>query len=385
MNRQKRIKVAFFMDDFWPSINGVNVVMDNCARYLNKHCDVVIVVPYTDKKYEDIFPYKVIRVKGIKERIMGYTWAIPQLDFKAQKQIKDEHFDLIHIHSPFIMGRFGVVFARKNHIPVVGTIHTQFDYELDRVHLKGICKQIPMNWVMKTFNLCDKCFTVNEAIKDIFIKHGVTNEISIIPNATELVTSKNINEDKTYINEKYNLNENDNILLFVGRINIVKNILFLLDSLKALSEKNINFKMLFVGQIDDKKIFYKKIKDLQLEKNIILCGKIYDRKLLSKIYVRAELLLFPSHYDTSSLVQVEAASQYTPTVFIENSPTASAIKNDYNGFITARDKESYANKIAEVLNNKRLLKKVSKNCFQSLYIRWSDVCELLFEEYKRLL
>ena len=372
------------MDDFFPSINGVNYVMDSCARYLNKHCDVVIVAPYVDRKYIDDFPYKVIRVKGIKERIMGYTWAAPQLDFKAQKQIYDEHFDLIHIHSPFIMGRVGVIFARKNHIPVVGTIHTRFNYELDRVHLKGICKQIPMNWIIKTFNLCDKCFTVNEAIKDIFINYGIKKEISIIPNATDLVTSKNIDEDKAYINKKFNLNKNDNLLLFVGRISVVKNILFILDSLKILSNRNIKFKMLFVGPFEDKKIFYKKINELQLEDHIIACGKIYDRELLSKIYVRADLLLLPSYYDTSSLVQKEAASQFTPTVFIENSPTASDVINDYNGFVTSCDEEAYANKIAEVLNNKELLKQVSINCHQTLYKKWSEVCELLFEEYKKL-
>ena len=385
MNKNKRLKIAFFMDDFYPSINGVNLVMDNCARNLNKYCDVVIVVPYVDKKYVDNFPYKVIRIKGIKERIMGYTWAAPQLDFKAQKQIKDEHFDLIHIHSPFIMGRVGVLFARKNHIPVVGTIHTRFNYELDRVHLKGICKQIPTNWITKTFNMCDKCFTVNEAMKEIFIKYGITNKISIIPNATDLQTSKNIDEDKVYINNKYNLKENDNVLLFVGRISIVKNIVFILDSLKILKDKNIDFKMLFVGPFEDKKVFYKKIKQLQLEDNIIVCGKVYDREMLSKIYARADLLLLPSYYDTSSLVQKEAASQFTPTVFIENSPTATEVKNDYNGFISPYDFQLYANKIAEVLNNRELLKNVSINCHKSLYRSWSDVCDLLYEEYKKLL
>lgn len=385
MTEEKRIKIGFFMDDFLPSINGVNFVMDNCAKYLNKYCDVVVVVPYVDKKYVDNFPYKVIRVKGIKERIMGYTWAAPQLDFKAQKQMNDEHFDLIHIHSPFIMGRLGVIFARKNHIPVVGTIHTRFNYELDRVHLKGICKKIPMNWIIKTFNLCDKCFTVNEAIKDIFIKLGVTKEISIIPNATDLLTSQNIDEDKVYINNKYNLNENDNVLLFVGRISIVKNIEFILESLKILKDKNINFKMLFVGPLEDKKILYKKINELQLKDYITVCGKIYDRELLSKIYARADLLLLPSYYDTSSLVQKEAASQFTPTVFIEKSPTATGVINDYNGFVTKCNSESYANKIADVLNDSELLKEVSKNCHETLYKTWPDACDLLFEEYKKLL
>ena len=51
------------MDDYYPSINGVNLVMDNCARNFGKYGDIVLCVPYIDKKYIDNFPYKVIRVK----------------------------------------------------------------------------------------------------------------------------------------------------------------------------------------------------------------------------------------------------------------------------------------------------------------------------------
>lgn len=373
------------MDDFYPTINGVNLVMDNCARSLNKRCDVVVVAPYVDKNYIDDFPYKVIRIIGIKEKITRYTWAIPQLDFKAQKQLENEHFDLIHIHSPFIMGRVGVLFAKRHNIPVVSTIHTRFDYEFDRLRLKGIFKQIPMNWLIKTFNLCDKSFTVSEPIKDVYTKYGIKNIQAIIPNATDLTPSTNIDEDKKYINEKYRLKEDDNVLLFVGRISTVKNILFILDSLKVLKDKNTQFKVLFVGPFEDKKIFYNKIKQLHLQNHIIYCGKIYDRDLLKKIYVRANLLLLPSYYDTFSLVKLEAASQYTPAVFIENTPIVHDIIDNYNGFISAYNKDAYANKVVEVLNNKDLLQKVSKNSHNCLYVTWDQICEIWFKHYKELI
>lgn len=385
MAKDKKIKVGFFMDDFYPSINGVNLVMDHYARNLGAFCDVVLVVPYVEKGYVDDFPYKVIRVKGLKPKLFGQTWSLPTIDFKAKKEMYNEHFDIIHFHSPFIMGRFAIHFARKNNIPVVGTIHTLFNYELDRRHLKGICQQIPMNWVIKTFNLCDECFTVNDAVKDIYTKYGVTNKISIIPNATDFTVSDTVDEDRDFINKKYGLNENDNVLLFVGRVNVVKNIRFILDSLKVLSDKGIQYKALFVGPLDDEKIFLKKLHEVHLEDRVIICGKIYDRDLLKKYYVRADLLLLPSYYDTSSLVQVEAASQFTPTVFIDNSPTASNIENNYNGFITRFEKNAYADKIIEVLNDKNMLSEVSRNCHDSLYKTWQDVCVELLDHYKEYL
>ena len=62
---------------------------------------------------------------------------------------------------------------------------------------------IPLFSVIKTFNLCDECFTVNEAVKEIYAKLGVSNTISIVPNASDMVTSETIDEDKAYINKKY--------------------------------------------------------------------------------------------------------------------------------------------------------------------------------------
>ena len=50
-----------------------------------------------------------------------------------------------------------------------------------------------------------------------------------------------------------------------------------------------------------------------------------DRELLKSIYYRATLFLFPSLFDSSSLVQIEAASQETPTIFIEGSVTSDTV------------------------------------------------------------
>lgn len=381
----KKPKIGIFMDDYYPSINGVNFVMDNCARGLSEYFDFVFVVPHVDRRYVDNFPYKVIRFKGVWTKKLGYTWATPELDFRARKELHSQKFDLIHIHSPFIMGRYGTWIARKYNVPVLGTIHTQFSYELDRLGLKGICKKIPMDWMRTTYNFCDECFTFNEADKDIFTEFGITKKISIIQNATDMTTSDAIDEDKKYINEKYNLDEADNVLLFVGRINIVKNIEFLLESLRVLADKGTKYRMLFVGPLEDEEIFCNKIEELNLWDYVKICGEIYDRDLLKKIYARADLLLLPSYYDTSSLVKIEAASQFTPTVFIENTPIASTIKNNYDGFVSSYEKNAYADKIAEVLNNKNLLHEVSQNCHESLYITWPEVCDNLLEHYKKYL
>ena len=47
------MKIGFFMDDYFPSMNGVIYVMDNYAKLLGKSCEVVVIVPEIDKNYKE--------------------------------------------------------------------------------------------------------------------------------------------------------------------------------------------------------------------------------------------------------------------------------------------------------------------------------------------
>lgn len=70
------MKIGLFMDDYFPSMNGVIYVMDNYAKRLGKVAEVVVVVPYVDKEYKDDFPYRVIRVKSKRMGKVGYSFLL---------------------------------------------------------------------------------------------------------------------------------------------------------------------------------------------------------------------------------------------------------------------------------------------------------------------
>ncbi len=378
------MKIGFFMDDYFPSMNGVIYVMDNYAKLLGKSCEVVVIVPEIDKNYKDKFPYRVIRTSSIKMKKVGYSFSTPWFDRGLTKKLIQENFDIIHIHSPFIMGRLGIHIAKKCNIPVVGTIHTRFNYEFERLIKSKMINKWLMEFVINTYNRCDECYTVNEAIKKIYIDYGIKPRISIIPNATELKPVKDKEKAINYINDTYNINKDDKVLLFVGRINIVKNILLLTESLKEVKKSNIPFKMLFVGPLEDGDKLNNKIKECNLGDSVKVIGKITDRELLSYFYVRADLFLFPSVFDTSSLVQVEATSQKTPTVFIASSPTASNVIDNVNGFISKEGTKNYGKKIVSILQDDKLYKEVSEKAFNDIYITWDKAVKILLSKYKEI-
>ena len=139
--------------------------------------------------------------------------------------------------------------------------------------------------------------------------------------------------------------------------------------------------MLFVGSGQDEESLKKLIKNNRMENEIIMCGKVSDRDLLASYYARTDLFLFPSLYDASSIVQIEAASQGKPTLFIEGAATTGTIKKDINGFISENNEEKYADKIIEIMANERLYKNVSENAYKDLYINWDDKVKEIYDLY----
>ena len=143
--------------------------------------------------------------------------------------------------------------------------------------------------------------------------------------------------------------------------------------------------MLYVGSGQDEDKLKEKIKNLGIENETIMCGKITDRKLLAQHYSRADLMLFPSAYDASSIVQIEAASQKTPVVFLKNTATACMIEDDFNGYLSDFDVDAYAQKIFDIMKNEKLRKQVSENAFNTIYKTWDNAVDEAFAIYKELI
>ncbi len=378
-----KLKIGIFMDSFYPAVDGVVLVVDNLARELKKFADVTVVVPKNESIKEDVErPYKVVRITSTHVPTTEYRVGIPLLEKVAiNRKLWNEKFDIIHIHSPFSIGKLGIEIAKKQNIPVIATMHTRFDFELRRYLKSEKIVNVVIKKIIKVFNKCDKCIAVNKAMVNVFKDYGYKGIPIVEYNGTDMKMVENPNEAIRIINDKYKIDENENVLLFVGRLNRVKNIFFIIDVLEKLKQKRFKFKMMFVGTGPDEEELKKKIKEKKLEEDVILTGKIMDRELLKSIYYRANLFVFPSLFDASSLVQIEAASQSTPSIFVEGSVTSDTVTNNENGYTAPEDVELFSNRIIEVLEDKENYEKICKKAKEDLSKSWEDVAKETYNIY----
>lgn len=379
-----KMRIGLFIDTFYPMIDGVVTVVDNYARILSKKCDVIVFAPNTGKYDDSKLPYKVVRCKSIKVPKLDYSLPLPKVDRKFIKKLEEYNLDIVHIHSPATIGMLGAEYARKKNIALFGTIHSQFYKDFYRATKSKLLSKKLTKRTMNLFSKCDVCYTVNEGMKSVVTnEYHFKKELKLARNATDWKLVEDIDKSKNKIKDLYNIDD-ENIFLFVGRINKLKNIFLIVDALNYIKDK-INFKMLFVGDGQDKLELKKRIKEYHLEDRIILCGKCSNRDLLRDYYASSDLFLFPSLYDASSVVQVEAASQMCPGLFINGSATSSSIIDKHNGYLSDNDYKSYGNKIIDIISNKKELNSVRKNVYKEIYCTWDSEVEKVYEEYLRLL
>jgi glycosyltransferase involved in cell wall biosynthesis len=326
--------------------------------------------------------YDIIRIRSIKVPFSEYRIGEFKLtNSKAYKKLLNKNFDIIHIHSPFTVGFLGIRIARKQNIPCVATMHTRFDYEIRKIVDNQLFIDYVIGNIANIYNKCDATIAINNAMIKVFKDFGYKYEPTVIYNGTDL---KPLEDKEKHIKEaknKFKIKDDEAVFLFVGRITEIKNIFFILDSLKILKEENFKFKMLYVGTGPDENRLKNRIIDYKMENEVIMTGRIEDRSLLSSIYAMSDLFLFPSLFDASSLVQIEAAVNETPGLFIKGSVTSDTVINNVSGFTEVENTKRYAKRIREIMNNKELLNTVSKNAKEMLGRNWTDITKETYNFY----
>lgn len=375
--------IGLFNDSFPPIMDGVALTTYNYAYWLHKNGHPVsVVTPFADGDRLPE-PFQVLRFPSFPvPNRKPYRWGVPYLKTPSVSQIHNTPFDIIHGHSPFSSGRLAMSIAKKRNIPFVMSFHSKFKDDFIRSVKSSIIADLMIKRIMEVFDVADEVWISQEAVKEVLQSYGYKGKIEVVPVGNDFASISNFETLREKKRSDLGLSPDIPLFLFVGQQIIEKNIPFLLNSLKLL---DFPFKMIFVGEgygLDD---FRKQVIANKQQDYISFIGNITNRTELSKYYAAADLFLFPSLYDTAGLVIREAAALHTPSLLIEGSTAASAIKNDINGFVSPHDELSYALRIADITKNKPLLHSVASIAKESLTRSWEDITKEVFDRYQHLM
>ena len=184
---------------------------------------------------------------------------------------------------------------------------------------------------------------------------------------------KIFNPIKLNVNKK-NL-KRKNIILYVGRIVKEKGLDLLIDAFKLANLKN--YKLFLVGDGSYSFKLKQKIKNLNLEKDVIFKGWVRDP---NEFYLISKVLVLPTYFEGFGNVLIEAMNCGLPCIATKNSGGPDEILNNgkYGYLFKKNDINDLKKKITLTLKNKSDVKKKIRIAKKNLNRFNSNSC---FEDY----
>lgn len=383
----EKIKVGIFVDSFYPIIDGVSQVVNNYCHYLNEYddVDVTLVTPrYPNADYEKygfkIYPYMSFGSNAKVSYRVGWPF-VP----KIIKDVKAMDFDIIHIHAPLCSSELVRLVNKSGKAKVVLTYHTKYDVDFEARIKTPLMKKVAYAFLKANVNAADEVWIVSEGSESALRRVGFTGKCRVMENGVDLQRGKAAPEKCEALKKKYNVPDGCPVFSFIGRMQWYKNIKLILDGLKALSDRGVDFRMFLVGdgfELGEMKEYAAK---LGLDNKVIFTGAVKEREELRVFYSITDLFLFLSTFDTAAIVVKEAAACECASLFAEGSDSAYGVVDGENGWFTPEVPEALADKVQAIISDTDNLKKVGLNAAETLYKPWSVSVGNACKRYKELL
>ena len=327
-----------------------------------------------------LYPFKIIYSFEAKRKIM---------------QVIDKFKpDIVHMNNINFQLTPSIIYGiKKKGIPLVQTVH---DYQM-------ICP----NHLLYNFDMneiCEKCITGsyvnciknkcihNSRVKSIIgaveakiysvLKTYKKVDLFVTPSyflEEKLLSSKELYKGKTKTihnfidkNKFISREDSEDYIAFAGRLSKEKGVEFLAETAKLLPE--YTFKVAGSGPDEDV------LKGIQ---NIELVGFL-SGEALTEFMGKAKLLIVPSiWYENCPLSILESQTMGVPVVTMNNGGMAELVEDGVNGILVDKP-EDMVMKLRQAIQNEEYYKTLKENCIKENILSVETYCDVLMEEYKKL-
>ena len=414
VNFMKILHVAHF---FYPCLSAGGVVNASyqIASNQSKGNDVKVIssdsckerLKFPNGRYDvDVNGIKVDYFRNLSNGFKLKTMLDTPLGapFKIRKDIKD--YDIVHIHEHRqTLAILASYFARKNNIPYIVQAHGSVLPFFQKEGLKNLFDKV---FGFKILHNASCVFALTEVEKEQYLKMGVDEDkIEIVPLGINLEEYENLPAYGKF-RSKFNIDENDKLILFVGRIHEIKGLGLLIDafndlinqdseenSLEGNSEDNnednnedngYSIKLAIVGPDDGYLTELEdKIEEYSLEENVIITGPLYNEEKQEAL-VDCDLFVMPSKYESFTTSGLEAMACSKPLVLTKNNHIHDWVDGNV-GLACEDNKDSLRESIEKILFDEELSLIFARNGQKLIKEKynWDIINNQILEIYNRYL
>lgn len=309
--------------------------------------------------------------------------------------LRKEKPQIVHTHTPKA-GIIGMLAARLAGVP--HRLHTVAGLPL--MEATGIKRKI-LNFVEKlTYSSATRVYPNSKGLYDFILQNNFTqsNKLKIIGNGssnginTTFFSPDQVSEtERVMLREKLNIQPDDFVFVFVGRIVSDKGINELIKAFSELQTAENNeltgIKLLLVGGLESDldPLNPETLAEINQNKDIISVGFQQD---VRPFFAISDALAFPSYREGFPNVVMQAGAMGLPSIVSDINGCNEIIVEGENGLIIpSKNVEKLKEKMLTLARDKNLYIKLKENSRRMIENRYeqSVVWKALLEEYEGLL
>lgn len=379
------MRIGIFTDSYKPYTSGVVTSITTFKEELTRLGHEVFIFapnyPNYDNQEEGVFRFYSLPAPTNPD----YTLAIPVLP-GLNMLVKRLNLDIIHVHSPFTMGRVGLRYSRRYGIPIVFTYHTLYD---QYVHYLPVAQDLAKELVVKYSNdFCNHCHHIivpTEEVAQILTKYQIHTPMTVCPTGVPLHKLQEGRSD--WLKANYPIPKENKVLLFVGRLTKEKNLGFLINAFHLVKQRLPQTTLVLTAQGPLENELKRQAVSLgmELDRDVVFTGAVpYDS--LADVYHSVDLFVFSSMTETQGLVLIEAMAAGLPVVAVRAFGVQNMVDHMVNGMLTSEDLPEFSGAIITLLENPELYDQFRDKALEKAYsLSAENMARRLEEIYKSLL
>jgi len=352
------MRIGIFSESYTPLINGVSTSVETLIAELERVGHTVFVFTSSYPNYTDERPgvYRFPSVNSLVEP--DYVLPIP-ISRHISETIPGLKLDIVHSHSPFLLGRMARQISHRYNIPHISTNHTLYTEYAHYFPLAPaqLVRSFLVATMRKYYNSCQQVLVPSKLTRARLIEHGVTVPIEVIP--TGIPEPPYLLTPRDEIKDRLGLPSNAKILLYVGRLAPEKNLMLLLDAFVTIAAEDPDAYLVIAGSGKSAEVLKRRVERLDIDSRVVFTGFI-QRTKLDPLYRAAEAFLFPSKTETQGLAVGEALAAGTPAVVVNAGGAPESVHDGVDGFLVSDSPAEMADRALQLLREPDLRKRMSE-------------------------
>ena len=289
---------------------------------------------------------KVFSKSGLGKAIKHQMKALEYEKIEYTKNIKDD-YDILHINFYGLKSYFMAKKAKKKGKKVVYHAHsTEEDFRNGFILAKQI-SPLFKKWLIKCYNLGDVIVTPTPYSKKLLEGYGIKKKIYAISNGIELDKFKKNKEAGKKFRKKYNIKDNEKVIIGIGLYIERKGIVDFVELAKRLPE----YKFIWFGY-SPLAAATKNVKKAVRTKldNLTFAGYV-EQEIIVEAMNGCDVYIFPTFEETEGIPIIEACACKANAI-IRDIPIFEDWLEDGVNVYKAKNVDEFETKIKDLINGK---------------------------------